>query len=508
MISPVEASARPANEPAGPMPCPGPGRTDGAAGSGRRPLGRGSALWRFVAVAALLGAVVLLAASVRQYPHRLGILDAELPAIALSIVAVLALRRAGWNGRTLAVVVLGGSVLLQIAAASAPPSTSDDSYRYVWDGTVQLAGIDPYRYTPADPALERLRDGRLFPADAAQCAGTTFDDGAACTRLNRPTVRTVYPPVAEAAFALMRVASFGGHGGQLPVQLFGAIGALAIGALLLRRDPIMSALWAWSPIAAMECTNNAHIDWLAVLLVLGSLAAGGSALARRTADPAAGAGGRGRSVATGALIGLAIAVKLYPALLLPALLIRRGGRAGWLWLVGAASAVVALSYLPHVLAVGPDVIGFLPGYLNEEGYQSGRRFGLLDIVLPQGATPVAAVALLAAAAGWTWWRVARGADPVPADVAATTLVGIAVLVAASNYPWYMLLLLALACWSGQWQWLPVVIAPSATYLLGQFSSPWVDRGVYLAAVASMAALWFGRTAARPHPNRESATTDS
>ena len=31
------------------------------------------------------------------------------------------------------------------------PRTSDDAYRYVWDGRVLLAGIDPYRFVPLVP---------------------------------------------------------------------------------------------------------------------------------------------------------------------------------------------------------------------------------------------------------------------------------------------------------------------------------------------------------------------
>jgi hypothetical protein len=38
--------------------------------------------------------------------------------------------------------------------------TFDDLYRYVWDGRVQAAGLNPYSYAPADPELAALRDDR------------------------------------------------------------------------------------------------------------------------------------------------------------------------------------------------------------------------------------------------------------------------------------------------------------------------------------------------------------
>ena len=69
------------------------------------------------------------------------------------------------------------------------PYLSTDVYRYVWDGRVIAAGIDPYRYVPADPHLEALRDPDIFP------------------EINRAnSAVTIYPPIAEALFfAVTRV---------------------------------------------------------------------------------------------------------------------------------------------------------------------------------------------------------------------------------------------------------------------------------------------------------------
>ena len=55
---------------------------------------------------------------------------------------------------------------------------------------MQLAGIDPYRYVPLDPALDRLRDVFLFPPGER-------------TMINRPTVPTIYPPGAQLWFTIV-----------------------------------------------------------------------------------------------------------------------------------------------------------------------------------------------------------------------------------------------------------------------------------------------------------------
>ena len=46
-------------------------------------------------------------------------------------------------------LVLGIAVAMRLMTLTAPPILSSDIYRYVWDGRVQLAGINPYRYVPA-----------------------------------------------------------------------------------------------------------------------------------------------------------------------------------------------------------------------------------------------------------------------------------------------------------------------------------------------------------------------
>ena len=161
-------------------------------------------------------------------------------------------------------------------------------------------------------------------------------------------------------------------------------------------------MWAWCPMTVMELGNNAHIDWLAVLLGLLAI----------------GAAERQRPLATGAWLGAAIVTKLYPVLLLPSVVRRRP-----LVVVGGLIAVIGATYLPHVLAVGGGVIGYLPGYLHEDGYSTGRGYRLIGVALPPLAAGIVAVLALAAAMAWA----ARPADPDYPDRSALIVVGVAVL---------------------------------------------------------------------------------
>ncbi len=78
-----------------------------------------------------------------------------------------------------AVVVV--AVLARVAFLPVAPTLSDDHYRYLWDGRVQLAGVNPYLYAPEDARLDEVAfEGRDL--------------------VNHPDLRTPYPPLAQALF--------------------------------------------------------------------------------------------------------------------------------------------------------------------------------------------------------------------------------------------------------------------------------------------------------------------
>jgi hypothetical protein len=386
----------------------------------------------------LIGAVTALAVAVnavafgpRWAAHTdpaVGVGAIGLAWLAFAVGAVCVLRL---PQRVAVPIVLIGGLALLLAAASGPPRSSDDLYRYIWDGRVQAAGIDPYRYAPADPHLAGLRDGFLWPAHANWCVSqSTVDQLAGCTLINRPSVPTIYPPVAQALFwGVAELAPAGS--GYTPVRALAIVAAFAVTVLLMfGRDPRRAVLWAWCPTVALEAANNAHIDVVAALLT------GAALLVLARGQPRAGA------VAGGVLLGLAVATKLTPVLVVPAVLRRRPVTV----LLAAVGAVVTV-YTPHVLAVGARVLGYLPGYLSEEGYDSGTRFALISLIAPGFWAAVVAVVVLAATAV----AVARTGDPA-------TLVGVALLVTTPAYPWYALLLVLLVGLGGRWWWLAVAAA--------------------------------------------------
>ncbi len=170
------------------------------------------------------------------------------------------------------------------------------------------------------------------------------------------------------------------------------------------------AWYALAPLPIVEFAGNGHVDSIALLLLCAAL------LALR----------RGWRAWAGILVGLATMITFYPALALVA-----GWRRGrWRFVLAAAATVVA-SEVPHVIAVGTKVLGYLPGYLREEHYSSGGRFLLVGLLgLPGSVTTALAIAILAVVVA----LVAR--SRLQPDVGLAVLLGALLLIATPVQPWY------------------------------------------------------------------------
>ncbi|HJZ86001.1 MAG TPA: hypothetical protein VKN99_12565, partial [Polyangia bacterium] len=219
------------------------------------------------------------------------------------------------------------------------PVGSDDWYRYLWDGRVARAGINPYRYAPAAAALSHLRDAVLWP------------------HINHPTIPTIYPPLAQVAFL---VAPSLWVWKALVLAADAAI-ALVLAAWLRRSgaDPRRALVWAWCPLVIAELALDGHVDGLAIALLVAALALGAA-----------------RPLSAGLLLGASFAAKLLAGALLPAVAQSAGGsqavRASVPPVVRAArpgrarvylgfAAATAVSLLPYA-NVGPKMLAGLEVY--------------------------------------------------------------------------------------------------------------------------------------------------
>lgn len=328
-------------------------------------------------------------------------------------------------------IILIFALAFRVALLMTEPYLSDDIYRYVWDGKVQAAGINPYRYIPADEKLAHLRDAEIFP------------------HINRlDYARTIYPPGAQMIFLGVYVL-FGNslRGMKLALIGFDLLTILML-ILILRRlamDPRRVILYAWHPLAVWEFAHSGHID--AAVLTFMALAL----LVRQ----------RERLSLTGVFLGLATLVKLYPVLLVPAFYKK------WDWKLPAALVTtVGLGYVPY-LAVGWGVLGHLSGYLQEERFVSGQRLFPLELMRLLVPTPtwvyVVIAALILSLIAWK----ALHSEPSANQHAARSLLvmGTVMLLGTPHYAWYFLWLLPFLCLRFSVAWFYLVSSAVLLYFV-------------------------------------------
>ena len=337
---------------------------------------------------------------------------------AVYLFALWLVRPAGGSRRCL-VVILGLAAAMRLLVLAAPPYLSSDVYRYVWDGRVIAAGINPYRYIPTDPHLAALRDAAIFP------------------NINRNNyAHTIYPPAAETMFFAVTRFDDSVVAMKAAMVLCEAIAVVLLLRLLAAAGLPATRIivYAWHPLPLWEFAGSGHVDAAIIVLIALALSS------------------RGRL--GGAIAGLALAggtlVKFYPAVLLPALWRPLRRRSMWP-LPAVFAATLALAYLPF-LGVGWGVLGFLPHYLAEEGFTAGGGAGFYlwsaaKAVLPLGGVSDtaymagAAILMLGLAAGVAFERIAD--DDVA--LAAALLAAAFILLLSPHYPWYFAWLIVFAC---------------------------------------------------------------
>jgi len=241
-------------------------------------------------------------------------------------------------------IILIVAVACRLAALFAVPYLSSDIYRYVWDGIVQHAHVSPYRYVPGDPALGFLRAPHQQIFDHIN---------------RRDYAHTIYPPAAQALFYLITWISSTVTFMKTVMVLFEGVTMYALIALLhnlgIRREQTL--LYAWCPLLIWEIAGSGHLDSAGMAFI------GLALLARYRKQP----------ILTGLFLAIAILLKFYPLVLLPALY-----RRGDFKMPATVAAVIAFSYAAYS-RVGLLVFGFLGGYVKEEGMATGARYFLLEL---------------------------------------------------------------------------------------------------------------------------------
>jgi hypothetical protein len=371
--------------------------------------------WPLLGVAACLLALSLAGAIwITQFDDPNAGLVALLQAPPYCLAAWLVVKgkeRAADNGRAVATILIVALAMRLMLLPDWPVST--DLFRYVWDGRVQGAGINPYLYVPADATLSGLRDGAIYPY------------------INRADYApTIYPPASQIVFFLITRISESIVFLKAVMVGFEALAAWAIVQLLAARGVPRARvlLYAWHPLPLWEFARSGHVDIVAIAFLL---------LAFLASD-------RRSPLLAGIALGAGALVKYVPIVAGPALYKR------WDWRLPLAFiATIAVLYLPYI-AAGTKVFGFLGQYVSEERIDQGAGifpWQLLSSILPLPAGAfvfyVVAVVLIMAVLAMlvVLRRQAAGANLAGGMLLATSFT----ILLSPHYAWYLAWLVPFLC---------------------------------------------------------------
>jgi hypothetical protein len=365
------------------------------------------------------------------------------------------------------------------------PYLSTDVYRYVWDGRVQSAGINPYRYVPNADQLRPLRDDRIFPL------------------INRGDYApTPYPPVAQMIFLVVyKVYPSSAVAFKAAMSLFDMLAMLAVMLVLARMglDMARAVVFAWHPLLIFESAHTGHVEapfvaFLALALLAWSYK---------------------KPLLAGAFVGLAAMVKFYPAVLLPVFFFnptnvggKDAGPVARIWktlfdrsnllVIAGFVATVALAYAPY-LSVGAGVFGQLMNEFREEGFiESGARYFMLYFARSFASVPTSvflAAAAIALAAAGVGLMIKKKRDAGDVARSAVALIGLYLFITSPRYHWYYAWILPFLCFAPRLGWLYLTGAAVLLYTLWYIPNVypemplWLGAALYFPTLALLAWEW-------------------
>ncbi len=353
-----------------------------------------------VAAAVLVGAFAGLGSVDDLHRHIPLFFILYATAFAAYIAGVRIAFRSAPDDRGVAIVMVVAAVLSRAVALPARPDLSSDIYRYVWEGRMVLHGVNPFVVAPADTALAPFRD-----ADYAL--------------INHKHLATIYPPLAQALFALAAKIRADVHTFKAMFVLFdlATVGAL-IALLRGRGRPAAHALaYAWSPLVIFETAHSGHLDAAGVFFLVTGLAV----FARRA------------RVSAFVAFAASILVKYMAIALLPFFAAKRR----WLGIAVVVVVVVA-GYLPF-LGAGGHLVRSLREY-GHAWWFNGPPFMALSGIL---RTPELARGLLTAFGAAV--AVAVGYRERDLVRAAFLIIACALLLSPTVYPWYVVWIVPFLC---------------------------------------------------------------
>jgi hypothetical protein len=180
--------------------------------------------------------------------------------VGVSYLRLTPLKTVYWSEEALLFFIISVGILMRISWWGLPPFSSEDVWRYLWDGRLQWLGAATYLYAPSDelltPFLEHAPELKAMRV-----------------LIGHPELTTIYPPGAQLIF---KGVTWGGASLlKIRVATLGAdlilMGALYVWLKRLERSPLWLGVYALCPLAAFEIALGCHLDIFGVAMMMWGL---------------------------------------------------------------------------------------------------------------------------------------------------------------------------------------------------------------------------------------------
>jgi alpha-1,6-mannosyltransferase len=217
--------------------------------------------------------------------------------------------------------LLAIALLFRLLPLLAMPALSDDFYRFIWDGRLWAAGVNPFAGLPG----EYLNNPTLV------AKGLTNE---LYGLLNSTTHYTIYPPVPQYINWLAAKLFSGNIAYSVyllrAITIAAEMSSIVFIYLLLKEYKLkqhLLAIYAFNPLLIIEISGNLHHEGLMITFLLGFLYFN----AKNKVPQAA------------LMLALSIASKLLPLMFLPLILLKHKN---WLKFLAIVSIAVFILFLP------------------------------------------------------------------------------------------------------------------------------------------------------------------
>lgn len=327
----------------------------------------------------------------------------------------------GPDPRTFVVLAILIGVGFRALFFGSTPIYEDDWNRYLWDGFVITQGENPYVYSPAVIDSAASDDFRVKNLNEL-----SEQNGAFVERINNAHLTTIYPPVAQAVFAvsaLVKPLSLDSLRGLYLLSEFLTMLLMVKALTLFGRSKAWVWIYAVNPIVIFTAFNGAHMDILLVPLILSAII-----LVKR------------HPLMSAVCLACAVAVKIWPLILGPILFREYRTKPVRYIAYGAFLGVSSLLLCaPMILTLGTDSgLGAYSSAWQRSSFLFPRLETFMSALVSQSALVTRGLVALIIGLTAVWLSFRKGHDAFKSPDALMAITLLLYILSPTGFPWYVI----------------------------------------------------------------------